>query len=82
MKGCIFICLHYSCARSAFCLCTYTADMLFLWLFIASNPKNLFGIPHWCSEWLGTVDRRYPAWCLDLRIPHLPFLWQPPPPPQ
>jgi hypothetical protein len=45
--------------------------MLFHELFTASNPKNLFGNHDWYIEWLGMVDRLYPAWCSDLRIPPL-----------
>jgi hypothetical protein len=47
-------------------------DMLFRWLFIASNPiRKLIGNSCWYIKWLGTVDRPFPAWQMadDLRSP-------------
>jgi hypothetical protein len=42
------------------------------------HSEICFGNPDWFMEWLGTVDRRYPAYHSDLRIPPFPILWQPP----
>ncbi len=59
-------------------------DMLFCELFIVSQSKILFWKPCWYTERLGTVDRRYPAYHSDLRIPPPPFsgTLHPPPPPR
>jgi hypothetical protein len=57
---------------------TVSPDMLFRWLFIASNPKNLFGNPDWYIEWLGTVDCQSSAWYSDLRTPPALFCGNPP----
>ncbi len=35
--------------------------------------------PDWYIEWLGTVDRRYPAWYSDLRTPLLSVATPSPP---
>jgi hypothetical protein len=37
---------------------------------------TFIGNPDWYIEWLGTVDRRYPAWYSDLITP--PFCGNPP----
>jgi hypothetical protein len=39
-----------------------------------------FGNPDWFMEWLGAVDRRYPAYHSNLRIPPSPFCGNPLPP--
>ncbi len=68
--------------QTKYCIFPVSPDMLFRRLFIASNPKYLFGNPDWYIKWLGTVDRRLSSLVFrPEEPPHPHFCGKPPPPP-